>query len=67
MVKGLLDVGANMNLYNKAGITSFASACLHGEGSVTEYMLSLGADVNGGGQQPLFMACKGTVGKQMYR
>lgn len=67
LCKALLEVGANMNLYNKAGITSFSSACMHGDLNTVTFMLSLGADVNGGSQQPLFLACKGTVGKQFYR
>lgn len=67
MCKALLDVGANMNLYNKAGITSFSSACMHGEAATVAYMLQLGADVNGGSQQPMYLACKGSVGKQLYR
>jgi ankyrin repeat protein len=67
LCKALLQIGANMNLYNKAGITSFSSACLHGDAHTAAYMLQLGADVNGGSQQPLFLACKGSVGKQLYR
>lgn len=67
MCKALLDIGANMNLYNKAGITSFSSACMHGEAATVAYMLQLGADVNGGSQQPMYLACKGSVGKQLYR
>lgn len=65
--KQLLEVGANMNLYNKVGITSFTSACMHGEALIGTYMLQLGADVNGGGQQPLYMAVRGSFGKNMYR
>ena len=67
MCKVLLEIGANMNLYNKAGITSFSSACLHGEAATVAFMLQLGADVNGGSQQPLYLACKGGVGRQLYR
>ena len=56
-----------MNLYNKAGLTSFGSACLHGELPTFGFMLALGADVNGGSQQPLYLACRGSVGRQAYR
>jgi hypothetical protein len=31
------------------------------------YMISLGADVNGGSSKPLQLTCKGTPGKLSYR
>jgi len=42
LCKALLDIGANMNLYNKVGITSFSSACLHGQVAIASYMLQVG-------------------------
>lgn len=56
-----------MNLYNKIGFTSFSCACMNGEGAIVTYMISLGADVNGGSSKPLFLTCKGTVAKMQYR
>jgi hypothetical protein len=63
----LLDIGANMNLYNKIGYTSFSCACMAGEASIVTYMISLGADVNGGSSRPLHLTCKGSPGKLTYR
>ncbi|KAF6264579.1 ankyrin repeat-containing domain protein [Scenedesmus sp. NREL 46B-D3] len=63
----LLDIGANMNLYNKTGYTSFSCACMAGEASIVTYMISLGADVNGGSSKPLHLTCKGSPGKASYR
>ncbi|WIA23813.1 hypothetical protein OEZ85_013484 [Tetradesmus obliquus] len=63
----LLDLGANMNLYNKVGYTSFSCACMAGEPSLVTYMMSLGADVNGGSSRPLQLTCKGSPGKAIYR
>jgi ankyrin repeat protein len=63
----LLDIGANMNLYNKIGYTSFSCACMAGESAIVTYMISLGADVNGGSSKPLQLTCKGTPGKLSYR
>ena len=67
MCKVLLQLGANMNLYNKIGFTSFACACMNGEAATVDFMITLGADVNGGNRQPLFLTCKAHLAKMMYR
>lgn len=67
MCRVLLQLGANMNLYNKIGFTSFSCACMNGEAAISEYMITLGADVNGGSRQPLFLTCKAYLAKMMYR